>query len=142
MTDTDKPAFLQAFARLCVALREKEPDAVAIRVYFDTLKDIDVELVVAAGERLLHTTWFPEASEWASAARKIEADRIDSLRARLRKLKTPLCDLCQDTGWARDDASDRVSKCECARLRRLEVLGRRPWPELPESTSDTVEAGR
>ena len=37
MTDADKPTFAQAFARLAVAQREKEFDAVTVSVYFCAL---------------------------------------------------------------------------------------------------------
>ena len=43
MTAADKPVFLQALARLAVALREKEPDVVMLRVYFEGMQAHEVE---------------------------------------------------------------------------------------------------
>lgn len=136
MTDHDKVPFARVFNRLCVALREKEPDAVQMRVYFEGLKALELEFVVAAGDALaMSAQWFPKLPEWRAAATKVEQDRIDQQRAVLRKLQQPLCAACEDTGWDRSD-DDRVHRCACRETRRLEVLGRRPMPMLPESTSD------
>ena len=132
MTDTDKPAFVQAVVALATALREPEPDALLLRVYFDGLKDLDVEFVTAAVERLVRAAWFPKVGEWRAMAAKVEADRVAEQRARLRKLTTPLCVACSDTGWT-PNAAGRVSPCDCRTQRRLELLGRCPWPLLPEA---------
>lgn len=138
MTDQDKVAFAQAFNRLCVALREKEPDAVQMRVYFEGLKALELEFIVAAGDALaMSAAWFPKLPEWRAAAAKVETDRVDQQRAILRKLKEPLCRQCDDHGWARN-AAGAVSPCACRHERRLEVLGRRPMPLLPESTSESL----
>jgi hypothetical protein len=160
MTTVDKPAFAQAFSRLCVAHREKETDALTMRVYFEGLQDREIEFVVAAAERLLRASWFPKLGDWCQAAVTIEAERIAEQRALLRKLPTPLCPACGDSGWVEDantppprrkkllrpNPKDRTTpefvgapsnnasmvRCDCQRLRRLEVLGRQPWPTLPE----------
>src|SRR3954463_14511287 len=125
--------FAQAFNRLVTATREKDIDAVTLRVYFAGLTPHEIEFVVGAADRLMvDSQWFPKVSEWRAIAAKIEAERIDAPRALLRKPPSPLCRACDDTGWARD-AADRVSRCDCQKLRRLEVLGRRPWPALPEA---------
>lgn len=141
MTDTDRPAFAQAFTRLVVAQREKELDAIAMSVYFAGLRDREIEFVVAAAERLAtESAWFPKVAEWLTVAATIERERVEAQRALLRKMPTPICAACDDTGWSRDE-HDRVSRCDCQRLRRLEVLGRRPWPALPEAnTTDKDEA--
>jgi tRNA(Ile2) C34 agmatinyltransferase TiaS len=134
VTDVDKPAFLQAFTRLAVALREKDPDVLMMRVYFDALQDIEIELLLLAAERLMTTAeWFPKVSEWRAAARQGEAERVELQRILLRKRAAPLCPTCGDTGWA-DGAEGRVRPCPCRDERRLEVLGRRPWPALPPPT--------
>lgn len=133
MTDHDKPAFAQAINRLAIATRELSPDTAKIRVYFDALKALEIEFVVAAAAALEDGQWFPKVGEWKEAAAKVERTRVDEQRAVMRKLKTPLCLACNDTGWE-DKGDNRVGKCDCAKQRRLEVLGRRPMPELPEST--------
>jgi len=134
MTVDDKSRFLQTMNRLAVALREKDVDTAQLRVYFEGLKDLELEFIVAAGDRLAKTAqWFPKVPEWRDAAVTIERERIDAQRALLRKLPAPLCLACNDTGWDRTD-DDRVHRCGCVSLRRLEVLGRRPMPELPEAT--------
>jgi hypothetical protein len=77
MTDADKPDFARAFSGLCLALREKEPDAVQMRTYFKAMDDFDVELVSAAAERIAASAeWFPKAPEWRAAVVKIEQERI------------------------------------------------------------------
>lgn len=140
MTDQDKPAFAQAINRLAMATRELSPDTAKIRVYFDALKGIEIEFVVEAALQLQTADWFPKVGEWKDAAVKVERERTEQQRAVLRKLKTPLCRACDDTGWA-DTGDNRVKRCDCLRLRRLEVLGRRPMPELPEATNlHTVNA--
>lgn len=143
MTDTDKPAFASAVARLALGLREKEPDAAQMRIYFDAMKDLDVEMVTAAAETLMRSSeWFPKTSEWRAMAQKVEADRTLELEARLRKRmragEPPLCGECDDTGWYFKTATNRYARCACRDLRRLEILGRRPMPALPEH----AEAGR
>lgn len=134
MTDADKPAFLAAFTRLCVSLREKEPDAVQLRVYFKALSDLDLELVVMAAEHLEKTAqWFPKTSEWFDAARDLDRTRTDQQRRALQQRLVaglpPQCADCDDTGWK--PLENGVSRCGCQKLRRLEVLGHRPLPELP-----------
>lgn len=135
MTDQDKPVFLQSFNRLVIALRDKEPDTATLRVYFDALRDCDIEFIVAAAERLMNAEWFPKTSEWKGAARAIEHERMDQQRAVLRKLPTPLCRACDDTGWAMG-GDNRASRCDCQEMRRLEVLGRRPMPQLLPSAPE------
>lgn len=136
MTDADKKPFLQAFAKLCVSLREKEPDVAQVRVYFKALSDLDVELVLMAATALEKTAqWFPKTSEWRDAAKKLDRDRAAeqrrAIQQRLVAGMAPLCLGCDDTGWDRTDKG--VTRCACHLTRRLEVLGRRPMPELPNS---------
>jgi hypothetical protein len=83
--------------------------------------------------------WFPKTSEWKHLARKIEHDRIAELQARLRKLPSPLCLACDDTGWCPSPQSDRFTACDCREIRRLEVLGRRPMPALPPGPDEPDE---
>lgn len=134
MTDTDKHAFVQAMATLCLAFRENEPDAPMLRVYFLGLKDLDVELVTGSVPTLVAgQKFFPKPAEWRAAAVQLERQNSEALTARIRELHKrgiELCAACADTGWDRTD-DDRVMLCECRGLRRLEVLGRRPMPLLP-----------
>jgi hypothetical protein len=138
VTDDDKGAFASAMAGLCLALREKDPDSAQMRAYFNTLRDLDIEFVVAAAEQLAaHGEWFPKAGEWREAAMRVEHLRTEEQRAMLRKLAVPLCLACDDTGWDRTE-DDRVRPCDCRKLRRLELLGRRPLPELSGSIEPQV----
>ena len=131
MTETDKPAFVDVMARLAVSLREPAPDVVTMKTYFSALADLEIEFVTAAAARLMQTAaWFPKTSEWRAAAEQVARDRREAQRAFLRQLPAPLCRGCEDTGWARDDRG-RVFRCDCATLRRLELLGRKPWPVRP-----------
>lgn len=131
--------FSNVFGVLAVQLRFSDADEVTIRGYFEALKDIELEFVKWAAERFARSVvnehgeaWFPKTAEWRAMARKVEADRHEELRARLRKLPAPLCAACDDTGWERTQ-DDRVVPCDCRQLRRLEVLGRRPSPQLKAS---------
>jgi hypothetical protein len=138
MTDADKHAFRQAFSRLAIALREKEPDAVQMRVYFDGLRDLEVEFIVAACEQLVRSEFFPKVGDWRRAAFGVERERVAAQRQLLRNLSVPLCRECADTGWA-PNTDNRVRRCDCQTLRRLEVLGRRPQPALPTASPDVID---
>lgn len=142
MVEADKPEFLQAIARLTVALREKEPDVVLMRTYFAALHDVEIEFIVAAADRLIgYAEWFPKTSEWRAEAAKIERERLEAQRAMLRKLPAPLCLECDDTTFG-SNAEGRAYPCACRKLRRLELLGRRPSPTLPDATAASLEAGQ
>lgn len=140
MTDTDKPAFAKAMATLALALREKEPDAAQMRVYFKALSALEIEFIVAAADTLASSSqWFPKTSEWHTAAQRIERDRVAQLAVVLlkrRKNGQPLCNDCEDTCWRQNPATQRYERCSCADMRRLEVLGRRPMPALPAHEPD------
>lgn len=126
MTESDRPAFVRAIGRLAVALREKKPDVVQLRVYFDGLNDLEVEFVVAAVERLMRAAWFPKVSDWREAAQRVERERCEQQAARLRRLPQPLCDACSDTGWALSE--NGATRCRCVAQRRRELLGRASPP--------------
>lgn len=132
--------FAPMFATLAIQLREKDADVATARGYFIALKDLEPEFVALAATRLATTAeWFPKTPEWRAMARTIERERTDEVKARLRKLPTPLCLACDDTGFRPAEGlfTGRVIACECRELRRLEVLGRRPMPQLPAATEDT-----
>lgn len=131
MTDADKPAFAAAMARLCLALREKDPDAAQLRAYFEALKKLDIELVVMAADELMRGQWFPKAGDWHAAVVGLEHKRTEEQRAVLRKLPAPLCTACGDTSFFLNETTNRAEPCTCRSLRRLEILGRRPMPALP-----------
>lgn len=137
MTDADKTRFAQAFARLAIALREKDPDAIVLRVYFDGLRDLEIEFVVAAADRMMQTAWFPKVSDWRQEAQRVERERAEEQRAHLRRLPQPLCEACGDTGWAM--TATGVTRCPCAAQRRLELLGRAPTPQ-PELIGEMEES--
>jgi hypothetical protein len=141
VTETDKPAFVQAIGRLAVALRCAEPDVVQMRVYFEALGDIEIEFVTEAATRLMRGEFFPTTGTWRAMAERIERERRAAQRALLRRLPAPLCGVCDDTGWRRD-ADERVRRCHCVELRRLEVLGRSPWPSFPEPMPTAEDVSR
>lgn len=137
MTDDDRQAFAQAMSRLCVALREKEPDVAQYRVYYETLAEHEIEFVVEAARQLQHRAqWFPKASEWSELARQIETATLEKQRDLLRKADAPLCAECDDTWWKPLQVVEnglpvrRVTRCECQAQRRQELLGRAPLPQL------------
>lgn len=120
--------FAEIFTSLAVQLRQTDADLATITGYYDSLKDIEPEFVAMAAKQLARNAeWFPKTSEWRAAAAKVERDRIDEQRAMLRRLPTPLCSACDDTGW---EVDGRARRCACSKLRRLELLGRRPQPTL------------
>jgi hypothetical protein len=131
MTDADKPAFAKLLARLAVALREPAPDVAMLQVYFAANKAREIEFLVMAAEQLMaEAKWFPKTSELNAAALKVEADRRRALSEVQRKSLVRLCTACEDTGW-RTNADGRAQRCECQQQRLDELLGRRPFPELP-----------
>lgn len=124
--------FAPIFAMLAVQLRQTDADEATIRGYYESMKALEPEYVAMAAKELAQSSeWFPKTSEWHAAALKVQRTRIADLQARLRNRPEPLCLACDDTGWAR--VGEAVKRCECASLRRLEVLGRRPMPALPEA---------
>jgi len=132
--------FTPIFAVLATQLRATDADEAMIRAYYLALKDVPAEFLAMAAQRMAKTGgavegdnrhWFPKTSEWLAMARKVEAERIAQQRELLRKLPAPLCQACDDTGW--EPNGDRVRPCACRSVRRAEVLGRRPWPALPEA---------
>jgi len=79
MTPADKLHFARIIARLAVAQREKDLDALTTRAYFEGLKDREIEFVEMAAERIAFTaTWFPKLAEWRREAIAIEAERVES----------------------------------------------------------------
>lgn len=127
--------FSNVFAVLALQLRCSDADAAMAKAYFQALKDLDLELVQMAAVQFStqpgdNDSWFPKTAEWRAMVGKITVDRKEALKARLRALPAPLCLACEDTGWAIDTAG--AKPCACREMRRLEVLGRRPWPQLPE----------
>jgi hypothetical protein len=84
--------------------------------------------------------WFPKTSEWREAVARVEQRRQGELRECLRQLHkagSVLCADCEDTGWRRVGA--RVERCPCVKARRLEVIGRRPMPALPEASHASTD---
>lgn len=124
--------FSKIFALLAIQLRATDADEATARAYFAGLKDLEPEFVAMAAEKLARTAeWFPKTSEWRAACATVARERTELQRTLLRNLREPLCLACADTGWEQVGAG--VKPCACLRQRRLEVLGRRPWPALPSA---------
>lgn len=134
--------FTKIFALLAVQLRFTDADEATARAYFKSLEDVEPEFLAMAAKRLARQVnaegeaWFPKTGEWRAMAAKVEHERTEELRLRLRKLRTPICAVCGDTGFALNTETNRASRCECQKLRRFEILGRRPMPALPEHEAD------
>lgn len=130
--------FAEVYAVLSAQLQHPDVDPPFVRAYFKAVSDLEVEFVAMAADRFAAgaavgddgKAWFPKAPEWRALALKIEREREEAVRAHLRQASSPLCLACDDTGWRRT-LLDNVLRCECRALRRLEVLGRRPMPQLP-----------
>lgn len=125
--------FTNVFAELATQLRQSDADEHMLRSYFKAMKDLETPFVLMAADRLAKTTtWFPKTSEWIDMAGVVEQERIAQqqsvIRARLRAGEPPLCGDCDDTGWTHGEKG--VAKCACRQMRRLEVIGRRPMPQL------------
>lgn len=135
--------FAVVMSTLAMQLRATDVDEATIRAYYMALKDLELEFLALAATRMAQQGgsatgdsrhWFPKTSEWRALAGTIEGERTLALQAVLRKLPTPLCLVCNDTGWEQvtDHNNPRWKHCACRKLRRLEILGRRPMPQLPE----------
>jgi hypothetical protein len=129
--------FTRVFGVLAVQLRAQATDPQQtnreIRAYYAALKDLDLEFIQMAAQELAKTAeWFPKSSEWRDTAKAIERRRSFALADTLRQLHrhgVEICAGCGDTGWYLD-AENNAKPCDCRKLRRLEILGRRPMPEL------------
>lgn len=137
MTEQDRPAFLQAFNRLAVALKEAQDETgVTLRVYFDALADLEIEFVVAAVPVLLREAWFPKTGEWWRTAHTIRLERVRAQRERMLQSPTPWCDACGDSGWKpvrlvrRGQPISGVERCACVAQRYQELLGHAEMPAL------------
>ena len=114
MTDTDKPAFAQAFNRLAVALRlpSHEVDPAMQQIYFDALKELPISAVVGAVGGLAKTAGygFPRTSEWYSVAERVRVElTLKALPAGREQPWQHECPHCEDTGWEyRDCHGDRI----------------------------------
>jgi hypothetical protein len=151
MNDDDKKAFLGTFTRLVIATRPKEkPDAIEAKIYFDGLRDLEIEWVIEAADALARSAQFafPKLADWRREVQRIHTERRAAQRAALRKLTTPLCELCDDTGVRRLEAgltaggrpAPRLSApCPCQHQRHLELLGRVAPPALPAIASTSVD---
>lgn len=137
--------FAEMFALLALQLQKSDADEAMARAYFLGLQDLEPELVALAAQRLgkgatlneKGEAWFPKAPEWRALAGKIEGERAELLAQRLRQLHKAgqfACLACEDSTWQQvtDHNSTRWKPCDCRKLRRLEILGRRPLPAIPE----------
>lgn len=127
--------FAEIYGVLAFQLRE-QTDAAAIRAYHKVLERFDFEIIKMAADQLaVSAEFFPKTSEWVQMVERVERDRNELLRERLRQLHKAgkvACVACDDTGWRPHDVHpERYVRCECVNMRRLEVLGRRPLPGLP-----------
>lgn len=148
------PEFAEIFAPLALQLGATDADEATIRAYFEALKDVPIELIALAATRLATqgtergARWFPRTCDWRVLCGRIESERRGELEKILKRLPAPLCDICSDSGWLRVDTDVRtlverngrrhnyahaMTRCECQETRRLEVIGRRPLPALPET---------
>ena len=135
MTEADRESFAKAFTGLKLAFGDKDADVVKMRTYFNALLSLQIEFVEKAAKRLMtESRFFPTVNEWQTRAATIARESKDAHTAMLRRLPESLCRACGDTGWA-PSSDDRVRRCECQELRRLEILGRRPWPTLAEEAT-------
>lgn len=147
--------FVEIFALLAVQLQFSGADEATTKGYFKALSDLELELVAFAAQRFARgqlnaqgEAWFPKAPEWRAMAGKVEQDRTYQLSEVIRKRRItgadPLCGECQDTTWVFMQAANRYRRCACRELRRLEILGRRPLPALPEAeaVSDPTQESR
>lgn len=133
--------FSEIFALLAVQLRFTDADEATIRGYYKALSDVDAELVAMAAHRFAQgasineqgEAWFPKAPEWRAMAVKVRNDRRAELERIIRKRLLAgqiLCLACEDTGWS--EQGGRYGVCSCRETRRLEIIGRRPMPALPD----------
>lgn len=139
------PDFAKTFALLATVLRATDADEMMARSYFAVLITCELEFIqmaadrFAKGETIGHQEngiWFPKAPEWRQMAAKVENERRDTQRELMRKSAAHWCAACSDTSW--EPMGNGVRPCACRSLRRLELLGRRPWPALPAAPIDAA----
>ena len=126
--------FTNIYAVLALQLQASDTDTPSIRAYYRVLKDFEPALLQLAAEQLAETsTWFPKSSEWLKTALMIKQDRRTKQQHAIQQLHRQgieLCEACGDTGWIRLTDSGPVAECACQKLRRAEILGIKPLPEL------------
>jgi len=95
--------FGNVFAKLAIQLRWMDADAVAIRSYFDALKDLSLEAVQASATELAREPgrrFFPTSGEWREVAHKFAAKQIrEALTPARDEPWVSECAACDDTGW-------------------------------------------
>lgn len=140
--------FEPMFTILAIQTHASDADELTLRAYFAGLEDLEPEFVAEATKRLGRSTnaqgesWFPKLAEWRNLAIRIEREWEDQQRAILRRLPAPLCTRCKDTGWKRMSTGN-VRRCQCADVRRQELLGRRQLPkQLLSRNPEKHETGR
>jgi hypothetical protein len=126
--------FWPVYSVLAIQLHATDADEPTAKAMFAGMQDLEPELVAEAAKRLGRAvnadgeSWFPKLGEWRVAAVKVEREWQEQQRQLLRRLPAPLCPRCHDTQWKRM-STGKVRRCECAELRRLELLGRQPLPK-------------
>jgi hypothetical protein len=138
--------FADVFAKLALQLHATDADAPTIRAYHQALADLEIEVVREAAHRLARHVnedghaWFPKSGEWRVEAVRVYGEWTEQQRAQLRRLPTPLCPHCDDTGWKKVWSTGRFKPCDCRTTRHLELLGRvAPPQQLTGRTNDDGE---
>jgi len=134
--------FTDVFAILATQLRYVDADEVAIRAYYEALKDCPVEFVRMAAQDLSRDSQygFPRSDVWADAVKAVTKRRVNAVYERVYARRMaglpPLCEWCRDTGFEQVGDTNRYRPCACRQQRQQEALGNWPLPELPAAPAE------
>lgn len=140
--------FADIFAVLALQLHATDADVATIKAYHPAMQDLDVELVAEAAKRLARQVnedgkaWFPKSAEWRREVARVKTEWQEQQRALLRRLPTPLCRHCDDTGWRKEWTTGRFRPCDCRTERYQELLGRVPLPKQLTGRKDDEDGER
>lgn len=122
MTASEKPAFRAEIVRAGAAFQTPVDDAL-MAVYFDALRDLDLDVVREAfTDCVLVLKWFPKVADLRDASEGVKIRRESQLTKRLiaaspktDRLYAYDCQDCEDTGFVRGLSCPGDGRCAVAK---------------------------
>lgn len=90
------------FAKLAIQLRWLDPDVVAIKSYYEALKDFTLPVIEASARAISvepGRRFFPTTGEWAERAKHAAAEQLKAALPHRDEPWKVECQECEDTGW-------------------------------------------
>lgn len=111
ITPMTEREFGNVFATLAIQLRWMDADVVAVKSYYEALKDLPLEAVQASAAEIARTGYldekgehrtrfFPTSADWRTVAQKATVDVFRKALPAVRDEPWRVeCEACDDTGW-------------------------------------------